>query len=220
MSEAEKSPNQTAEFSEFENILNKVSQIRESFKMGDEITPLLTELLIFIKDLVPLMVEMNQSLRLSTSRLPAASTSISNATDTTEVATFKVMDKLEQITGKLSRLAENSSDQGGELIQSIQDDIQDTVTTLQFQDIAAQQLDHANRILEATFHRFSDLIESLNNVRLTSRLGQSVLDTLEEGPPGDEAAGSRTQAFEEQTKDLIRNGNVSQDDIDQLFQDE
>ncbi|MCF7801461.1 MAG: hypothetical protein K9N34_05520 [Candidatus Marinimicrobia bacterium] len=216
MSEAEKSSHKLEEFSEFGNILNKVSQIQEFFKMGDESTPFLAELFTFLKDLVPLMTEVNQSLHLSTSKLPTASDSISSATDTTEVATFQVMDKLEQITGKLSQLVENSENTDTEMIQSIQEDIQDTMTTLQFQDIAAQQLDHANRILEAIFQRFSDLFESLNQVRLTSKLGQSVLDALKEGAE-DGGADNSMRQFDEQTQDLIRNGDVSQDDIDQLF---
>lgn len=206
----------TPDKDEFGNIVGSISQIREFFKMGDEITPFLTELFAFLKDLVPLMTEVNHSLHLSTDKLPAASTSITKATDTTEAATFQVMDKLEEIAGKLTRMIDASAKQDMDLIQSIQDDIQETMNTLQFQDIAAQQLEHANRILEAIFYRFSGLFESLNKVRMTSKFGQSILDALREDST-EETLEKRTEEFEDVTKDIIRNGNVSQDDIDQLF---
>ena len=206
----------TADRDEFGNIVGTISQIREFFKMGDEITPFLTELFAFLKDLMPLMTEVNQSLHLSTDKLPAASTSISKATTTTEAATFQVMDKLEDITGKLTRLMDKQGDQEMDLIQSIQDDIMETMDTLQFQDIAAQQLEHANRILEAIFNRFSSLFESLNRVRMTSKFGQAILEALRE-ETAEENFEKHSADFHEVTKDIIRNDNVSQDDIDQLF---
>ena len=216
MPETKKKSHQSTDTDEFGNILNTISQIREFFKMGDEITPFLTELFAFLKDLVPLMTDVNNSLHLSTNKLPVASTSISQATETTEAATFQMMDKLEVITGKLARLADTCNTKEMELTRSIQDDIQDIMTTLQFQDITAQQLEHANRILETIFQRFSKLFETLNKVRLTSKLGQSVLDALQEDSD-DGAMAQQFRSFDEQTKDIIRNGNVNQDDIDQLL---
>ena len=84
--------------STIDDVLNRIEDIRDSLKFGDEILPLLSDLFMFLKDTIPLMLEANISLKESANKIPTASENIESISKTTELATNEVMDKLESLS--------------------------------------------------------------------------------------------------------------------------
>jgi len=90
-----------------DDVLLKVEQLHKSLQMGEEIFPIINDLFKFIKEIIPLMVEVNTFMKSSSQKIPTASENLNNVSKTTELATHEVMDKLDVITAKLEKLRGN-----------------------------------------------------------------------------------------------------------------
>jgi len=199
-----------------EDVISKVHEIRGFLRSGDEILPFLGDLLQFLRDMMPLIQEAGVSLKEGTSNLPTASNRISDVTQTTELATQEILDKLDAISEKLSRLGKTVDSAANQQIEVIQNDVTDIIYALQFQDITSQKLEHANRILAAIYEKFISIFTSMNLVRTSSHLGSKVIEELQDGIQ-DKLTGRETTEFHEKIQDTVRDHEISQDDIDQLF---
>jgi methyl-accepting chemotaxis protein len=202
-------------------VLSKIEDIRGFFKIGDEIIPFLSDLFVFLRDIMPLMTEMNISLQDSTRKLPTASDKISTVSEATESATHQILDKLDSISGKLGTLSDhlkqNDSTPGSKrYVDEIQGEVTDIIYALQFQDITAQQLEHANRILAAIYEKFQKLFQSIENLKTDTKVGHKVMELIE-AEVDMQKIQKEQEEFEAQTTDIIRNQGISQDDIDALF---
>ncbi len=199
-------------------VLEKLQGLKDLFKFGGEILPFVEELFIFLNDVLPLMERVTNSLQETTTNMPKAQARIAEASETAEAATQKIMDKLDIINQNLTELSakiQNKSDdrEMQELVSSVQADAFEIVYSLQFQDITAQQLGHAQQILHAIFERFNRLFSAINSLNIDENLKHMLFGNLR-----------RTNDFsddrniEKVSEDLIRNEGISQDDIDKLFQ--
>ncbi len=202
-------------------VLKKIEDMRGFFKIGDEVIPFLSDLFVFLRDIMPLMSEMNISLKDSAGKIPTASDKISTVTKATESATQEILDKLDSISSKLGILSDSLEEgknkhDSKQSIEEIQNEVTDITFALQFQDITAQQLEHANRILAAIYEKFMNLFASLNDVKSDTKVGKKVLEIVEVGFDKDKREKDK-QEFEEKTADIIRAEGISQDDIDSLF---
>ncbi len=201
---------------DFNEILSKIQNMREFLKIGDEVIPFLSDLFKFIQDIMPLMSEANASLRYGTSKIPDATDRISNVTQTTEMATNEILDKLDSISEKLKALSQNLQTDQKDLIDKIQGEITDIIYALQFQDITSQKLEHANKILKTICEKFAKIIKSSEQVTGNTKVGGSMVQVMKEEFNKEEREKERAE-FEEKTADLVRDTEISQDDIDQLF---
>jgi len=200
----------------FDDIQEKVEEIREFFKIGDEIIPFLGELFVFIKDIMPLMTNANISLQVSANKIPDATNRISDVTQTTEMATNEILDKLDSISDKLTSISQVVHGDPKKLVDEIQSEIIDITYALQFQDITSQKLDHANRILNAIYQKFSELLTSIEHIKLNTSIGNRVLQTITGASNGEEIQKQKNE-FDEKVSDIVRENEISQDDIDKLF---
>lgn len=196
-----------------DGILSKIDDMRGFFKIGDEIIPFLGDLFVFLKDVMPLMTEINTSLHDSNRKLPTASDKIASATSTTEMATHEILDKLDNISNALPKIKMGSD----EKVKIAQNEIDAIILSLQFQDITAQQLEHANRILDAIHEKFSKLFASIEAVKKNTTAGENIVQALESGSDSEEKKKD-AEVFETKTEDKMRHDTeISQDDIDALF---
>ncbi len=207
--------------SNIEDIINKIQDIRDSLKFSDEILPLLSDLFMFLKDTIPLMLEANVSLKESTSKIPTAKKNLESITKTTETATHEVMDKLDSVMEILGTLQKsltgvNGNDDNLKLIEKAQDETNEIVYALQFQDIVSQQLDHTNRILGAVYEKFMELFKSFIKIKNGTTLGKDIISAIENECNVAVATESK-EYFDKNTEDIIRKDGISQDDIDKLF---
>ena len=198
------------------DIVTKIEEMRGFFKIGDEIIPFLADLFNFLKDVMPLMTEVNTSLKDGAHKLPTASDRISDVTQATEMATTEILDKLDQINNHVSELRGSVSEEKAARLDDIESTIMDIIFALQFQDITSQKLEHATRILNAIYTKFTGLFDYIEKLGINSSFGARVAKALEEVGETDEAKKEKDD-FEEETADKIRHESISQDDIDQLF---
>ncbi|MFQ6614527.1 MAG: hypothetical protein ACE5D1_06755 [Fidelibacterota bacterium] len=199
-----------------DEILVKVQEIQGFFKVGDELIPFLTELFLFLKETIPLMAKVDQSILESANKLPTASEKIQSASQTAESATHKILDKLDTMSEELISLEQRVGKEDRELIRKIQSDVQESIYVLQFQDITSQQLEHAIRILNVIKENFDLLFTANNKMKLKTTIAGQVLGE-EKKTELQETLEEESQEFQDQTKDIIREGTFSQDDIDKLF---
>lgn len=204
-----------------DDVLKKIEDMRDSLKLSDEILPLLSDLFKFLKDTIPLMLEANISLRESTDKIPTATENIQNISKTTESATHEVMDKLDSLSESLNKLSDSISKSNGssnslELIEKAQNDTNEIVYALQFQDIISQQLEHTNRILSAIYDKFMDLFKSFIKMKENTTIGKDIISAIEQECNLSVSEDSK-QYFEKKTEDTIRSNGISQEDIDKLF---
>jgi len=200
----------------FDSVIEKIEEMRDFLKIGDEIVPFLTELFTFMKDVMPIMKEANHSLQDGSQKLPTASDRIRDVDQTTEMATHEIMDKLGIISEKLDNLAEDLDDSKTEVIEDIKEEANSIIFSLQFQDITAQKLEHADRILNAIRKKFRKLSERIAEVKIDTEIGKKIMQEITTNEPDDKRKKEMDEINKE-TEDVIREGNIDQDDIDKLF---
>ncbi len=204
-----------------DDLLEKIENLRASLRLSDEILPLVSDMFLFIKDIIPLMLETNAFMRAGTQKLPSATDNLNKVTQTTEMATQEVMDRLEKIIGQLDELKESvkkgtDKETSLKMIDLIQNETADIFYAFQFQDITSQQLEYVNRILKAIYVKFVDLFQSSLKLKANTFLGKDVIAAiekeLEKGPIKEELV-----SFESSTTDYIRQDGISQELIDKYF---
>jgi len=201
---------------QLDEVLVRINDMRGFFKFGDEIIPFLSDLFSFLKGIIPLIAEMNNSLQDTAQKLPTASDRIEDVTKATEYATVEILDALDRISTSLENLQDHKQDVQTEKINNMNEEIGNIVTALQFQDITSQKLDHANKILSAIYEKFTGLFASLEAAKLSTSIGGQVLEAIEN--EADPTLREQEQAtFQKKTEDKIHHEDISQDDIDSLF---
>ncbi|MFH1852281.1 MAG: hypothetical protein ABIA75_08055 [Candidatus Neomarinimicrobiota bacterium] len=203
------------EINDLDGVIDKVHEIRDFFRFGGEIIPFLVELFKFLQEIIPLIAEANSSLQESTHKLPTASDKISQVSESTELATQTIMDKLDNISAKVTDFASDNGNAGQ--VDAIQNDIFDIINALQFQDITAQQLEHANRILLAIHEKFLHLFQSVKAMDTNSAFQKNLFERFIVAETVEKIENDRKD-FQQKTADKARiSGNFSQDDVDSLF---
>ncbi len=205
---------------DIEKIVLKIKTVRQSLQLVDDIIPFLSNVFGFIGQMFPLIMNIRVSLHQSTDKLPMASQNITDVSETTELATHQVMDKLDNIVSKLNAmpryLASRENTSGGmRLIEDIREEVTDIINALQFQDITSQQLEHTNRILGAVYDNFIELFETINNAGSGNENGQDSLDMIEKELR--KKLDMEMEDFKTRTKDNVRNKGISQSEIDKMF---
>ena len=206
-----------AKGTELNSVIEKINEMRGFFKIGDEIIPFLTDLFKFLQEIIPLMAQISTSIKSSTNNLPKASERIEDVNHTTEITTNEIMDKLDNILNATEVLSKATGDTEQEAVETIQNEVNDILMALQFQDITSQKLQHANKILTAIHDKFQQLFDSLKNVKVSTVLGSSLLEALEKEM---ETQSSQAAAAEldQEAQDVIRDeGEVTDEDIERLL---
>lgn len=198
-------------------IFQKIAEMQDFLRIGDEVIPFLGDLFKFIQDVMPLMSEIQRSFTESSGKIPDASQRLSDVTEATEMATHEIMDKLESINNGLEKVATKVPDDTKEIVENMKNDAMDITFALQFQDITSQKLEHANRILQAINNKFTDLSKNSELIKVKTKVGERIMHELHLGPDPEKAQKDK-ETFDSQTQDVIREDqNFSQDDIDALF---
>jgi len=82
---------------QIEKITQKVDEIKALFIFGSRVMPFLEDVFNFIKDIAPLIDQINTQLLESSKRMPKASTQLNRVTEATEMATQEIMDMVDGI---------------------------------------------------------------------------------------------------------------------------
>ncbi len=198
-------------------VLDKIDEMRDFLKIGDEVIPFLSDLFGFMQDIMPLMKEANCSLSDGSRKLPDASDRIRDVDQTTEMATHEILDRLDTISEKLNQLDNSLGKQEKQTIAEVQDEVNNIIYALQFQDITAQKLEHADRILNAIYKKFQELADSTKKVEMRTTVGKKMMQEITESIHETDMQ-KRSEDLDKETEDKIRESKISQDDIDKLFE--
>ena len=200
-----------------DDLLSKIEELRVSITVNKQTLPIINDLFLFIKDIVPLMLEVNAFMKEGANKVPSATDNLSNVSKTTEMATQDVMDHLENIISELDQVKTSvlnctAITETVKKIEAIQNEVQDVFYSFQFQDITNQQLEYVNRILNAIYLKFVYLFNSSLSLKGNTIFGQGVIDAIET-----ELKKGELNSINEQTKDTVRKNHISQEAIDRYF---
>lgn len=209
------------EIKNIDDVLEKIEKMHNSLRLSDEIFPLISDLFLFVKEIIPLMLEVNAFMNNSSKKIPGASENLNNVSKATEMATHEVMDLLDSVSSQLDNLRsrikdEGASDESLEMVDHISTEASEIVYAFQFQDITSQQLEHVNRILEAIYEKFVNLFESSLKLKDNSVLGKDVVEAIEKEMKAKNIEDA--EDFHKKTEDKMHHrGGISQDAIDKFF---
>lgn len=82
-------------------IFDKLNDLKDIFRFGERIVPIIQSLISFMRDVVPLLESINTSIADSTSQMPKAANQINNVTSATELATTEILDLVDDISNEL-----------------------------------------------------------------------------------------------------------------------
>jgi chemotaxis regulatin CheY-phosphate phosphatase CheZ len=92
---------------QIEKITQKVDEIKALFIFGTRVMPFLEDVFTFIKDIAPLIDQINSQLLESSKRMPKASTQLNKVTEATEMATQEIMDMVDGIIFNTTHIQSN-----------------------------------------------------------------------------------------------------------------
>lgn len=124
-------------------------------------------------------------------RLTGTRDRLSDLSSTTESATHRILDGLDRTLLLIEALGSSSTDAGREdatrLHGELREEVHGLMTSLQFQDIVAQQIAFAVHVLEDTERRINSVAEELENVFGRS---ESFNETVDADGPYDPSASA------------------------------
>ncbi|MDX1530910.1 MAG: protein phosphatase CheZ [Rhodothermales bacterium] len=84
--------------------LNRLRELRQMFGIGQRAASLVEELFNFLGEVIPLMEEIDASLRATTGQMPDATRQLRDVTQATELATTEILDLVDAVLLKLDAL--------------------------------------------------------------------------------------------------------------------
>ncbi len=209
------------EINGIDDLIQRLNELDANIESNSEAIPLVHDLFNFIKDIIPLMLEVNAFMKDGSQKIPSASNNLQFVSQTTETATHEIMDRLEFVNRKIAEIKQeigqkNDSEMILNHIKTLEDKTSEIFLAFQFQDITNQQLEYVNRILNAIYQKFVELFNTSLKVRARTLFGKDLLAAIEkELQKGDRHTD--LQKFNKATTDIVRRNEVSQELIDKYF---
>jgi hypothetical protein len=92
---------------DIQGILRKVEEMKTVFTFGVKFVPFLEDLFLFVKEMAPMLNEMNMSIQESSAKMPKAVQQLDKVTSATEMATHEILDKIEDMLNKLGEIGKS-----------------------------------------------------------------------------------------------------------------
>ncbi len=89
-------------------LLQKADELRALFILGQRVIPFLEEIFVFVKEIQPLLDEINKSVSDNLNKMPNASEQLSKVTQANEMATVEIMDVVDGILYKIDLMESNN----------------------------------------------------------------------------------------------------------------
>ena len=88
-------------------LLRKADELKALFILGQRVIPFLEEIFLFVKDIKPMLDEINVSIEENLKKMPNASKQLSKVTEATEMATNEIMDIVDGLVYKSDIISNN-----------------------------------------------------------------------------------------------------------------
>lgn len=93
-------------------LIDRLAELRTAFEAGQRAVTFAEELTSLVRDVLPLIAEIDGSLRESAGQMPAAALQIQNVTEATEVATTEILDLVDAVRARLAPAAPSDGPPG------------------------------------------------------------------------------------------------------------
>lgn len=250
-------------------LLRKAEELKALFTLGQRVIPFLEEIFIFVKEIKPLLDDINTNIEENLKKMPNASKQLSKVTEATEVATTEIMDIVDGLiykadlisnnlkmmsdleksrrqspiraleilqsaadndedihkhTASLSKVINNLKGTHGKeyqkvanenqvLLESIKDDSNNIMMSLQVQDITSQQIAAVNHLLETIQEKLSGIMG-----RFQSSGMNEILNEDKSYERTNVTQLHRRIAFDPEAVDSIKDKATRQGEIDSLIE--
>ena len=214
-------------------LLQKAEELKALFILGQRVIPFLEEIFLFVKDIKPLIDEINTSISENLKKVPNASKQLSKVTEANEEAATEIMDivdglvyKADIISKNLKNIEQNHSIvktedadfnklmiQNNDLLQSIRDDSNSIMISLQVQDITSQQIAAVNNLLGTIQSKLGSILSKFQN----SELSNLISEKEEYSEKSQVSHLHREIAFDPDAIDSISEKLTRQDAVDEVF---
>lgn len=194
-----------------ENLLSKAEELN--------VIEFLQEVISFVKDISPILENMNVSLRENLKKMPDATKKLTKVTEATEFATTEIMNLIDGLFSKVDKITKNNKTQPSsestansqELLDTMNDDLNNIMMALQVQDITAQQIAAVNQLLSVIQTRLAKILTNFDTAAISELLSD-----------GDENKNVVTMhrkiAFDPNAIDAYMNQHSRQDQIDKFME--
>ncbi|MEW6193536.1 MAG: protein phosphatase CheZ [Bacteroidota bacterium] len=93
-----------------EQVFQKLGDLKSFFVFGQKVVPVIQKIIDFMRDVVPLLENVNNSIHDSTSKIPKAATQIKNVTNANEIATSEILDIVDSMSLDLTKIRTELAD--------------------------------------------------------------------------------------------------------------
>lgn len=91
-------------------LYEKLNELKKIFTYGERLLPIIHNLSEFMKETVPLLENINQSITESASKIPKVTDQIDSVTKSTEMATTEILDLVDSLNGDLVTIEKTALD--------------------------------------------------------------------------------------------------------------
>jgi chemotaxis regulatin CheY-phosphate phosphatase CheZ len=213
-------------------LFEKLDDLKAIFLYSEKLIPVIQKLIDFMRNTIPLLENINQSITDTANKFPAAKNQIESVTSATEMATTEILDTIDKIFNEINSAKTNLSDFENsdnytlpdfakEKLASIKNSLDNinqyaynVTLSLQVQDITSQQLAAVNYLIQSVQARLGALFQDLEDSNFT-QMGKYV----DKNVFNENARYEDTTQKQKEIDQLIvsNNSSTSQDEIDKLF---
>ncbi len=157
---------------DMKHLNTKLDHLKSLFRVGEKLIPGIQKLIDFMVEIVPLLNNINSSIKDSTDKIPKASGHLSDVTNANEIATTEILDKVDQITREVEKSTKTHNEFAGryskmhELINQVEEAVQDNPKALSL----LKEIDDLNGNLvqiASVKESFAKINEYLENITIT-----------------------------------------------------
>ena len=213
-------------------LFEKLDDLKTIFLYSEKLIPVIQKLIDFMRNTIPLLENINNSITETASKFPTASSQIDSVTSATEMATTEILDTVDKIFMEINSAKLNVenliSSQDGSLnneskeklnlinaaLDKINQHANNVTLSLQVQDITSQQLAAVNYLIQSVQSRLGSLFQDLEDSNISGMSKYVDKNVFNEN--------ARYQDTTQQQKEIdqlvtTNKSTTSQDEIDKLF---
>jgi chemotaxis regulatin CheY-phosphate phosphatase CheZ len=101
-------------------LFDKLNDLKAVFVYGQKIIPVVQSLIDFMKETVPLLENINNSISESTNKIPKATDHINNVTNATELATTEILDIIDHVSEDLIAIEKRLVDISDQKVEQVE----------------------------------------------------------------------------------------------------
>lgn len=214
-------------------LFEKLDDLKTIFMYSEKLIPVIQKLIDFMRNTIPLLESINNSISETASKIPSAASQISSVTTATEMATTEILDTIDKIMSEINTAKSSvdelvnynngaASEDFKEKLNSISTSLDNiflyannVTISLQVQDITAQQLAAVNYLIQSVQEKLGILFKDLEDSNISD------IKMIDKNVFNENARYQDTTNQQKEIDQLVKSSSnsssTSQNEIDKLF---